>query len=92
MTVVLDRPSQLAGAADGTYYQCAMYQGPQRTVGWIEARGAKVGARVELKGEAGLWTVDAVYQPSRTITWLREKQRNDRNSLKSIWGHGKKSK
>lgn len=43
------------------YVQCRMEQftnaGRLETVGWIEERGAKVGARVELKGEDGLWTV-----------------------------------
>lgn len=84
MTVVIDRPAQLASAPDGTYYQCAMRQKDRRAVGWIEARGAKIGVRVEIKGEDGLWLVESVYEPPRTISWLRDKQRRDRNSLKSI--------
>lgn len=86
MTLVIDRPAQLAAAPDGTYYQCVMTRGDERTVGWIEARGAKVNARVELKGEDGLWVVAEVHEPPRTIAWLREKQRHDRNSLQSIKG------
>jgi hypothetical protein len=39
---------------DTLLYQCRMEQhipeGRVETVGWIEGRGAKVGARVELKG------------------------------------------
>jgi hypothetical protein len=46
------------------YYQCRFEQptpdGIIRTVAWIESRGAKVGAKVELKGEDGLWTVTTV--------------------------------
>lgn len=46
------------------YYQCRFSQtdGPATilTTGWIEGKGAIKGARVELKGEEGLWTVETV--------------------------------
>lgn len=66
------------------WYQCALAQGERRTVGWIEERGAKRGARVEIKGEDGLWDVEAVYEPSYDASWLEEKRRKDRGSLPSL--------
>lgn len=66
------------------YFQCALHQGERRTVGWIEARGARQGARVELEGCPGLWDVAAVYGPPLDASWLAEKQRRDRGSLKSL--------
>ena len=33
------------------------------THGWIDAKGAKIGAQVELKGQDGLWTVTSVGVP-----------------------------
>lgn len=66
------------------FYQCALHQGDTRTVGWIEARGAKSGARVELKGQSGLWDVVSVFQPPIDATWLDDKRRRDRGSLKSL--------
>jgi hypothetical protein len=53
-------------------FQCLLRQASTRTVAWIEARGARRGARVELKGEDGLWEVARVYQPPRTARWLQE--------------------
>lgn len=49
------------------YYQCrfekATKEGTVCTVAWIDERGAKVGALVELKGEEGLWLVTKVSEP-----------------------------
>ena len=46
-------------------YQCELRKGPRTHVAWIEARGAKVGAVVELKLGEGLrdpgWSVTQVY-------------------------------
>ena len=53
-------------------FQCLLEQGNARSVAWIEERGARVGARVEIKGEHGLWDVAAVYQPARSAAWLHE--------------------
>lgn len=69
------------------YFQCSLYRGSERTTGWIEARGAKPNACVKIKGdEVGMWTVHAVHQPPRPLTWLRDKQAKDRSSLRSIKG------
>lgn len=83
MTLVLDRTTADAANADHNYYQCLLRQGEMRTVGWIEARGAQQGYRVEIKGE-GFWIVEDVYYPGQSIEWIREKQRKDRNSCPSI--------
>jgi len=47
------------------YYQCKLIQPLTAnvtlvTIGYIEERGAIIGARVELKGEEGLWEVTTV--------------------------------
>lgn len=75
------------------YFQCRMQKpdAAHRTRGiteqvlWIEERGAKVGASVELVGD-GVWTVTAVYS-HMTGEALREKQKHDRGSLPSIIGN-----
>ena len=80
-----------------TYFQCDLRQGDRRTVGYIEERGAKVGADVELKGaefanvemiegDGNFWRVEAVYKPGISEAILRQKQANDRNALPSIIG------
>jgi hypothetical protein len=50
---------------EGIVYQCLLRQGDTRSIAWIEERGAKVGACVEIKGEDGLWDVAEVYEPPR---------------------------
>lgn len=70
-----------------TYFQCKLRQGDSETVGWIEDRGAKVGARVELKtADGGFWDVLEVYPGGLDEATLRQKQANDRNALPSIIG------
>ncbi len=64
-------------------FQCLLRQGDTRTVAWIEERGARLGARVELKDEEGLWQVVEVYQPPRTATWLQENASRVRKGLPS---------
>lgn len=66
------------------YRMCALSQGAQRTMGWIEDRGAKVGASVEIKELGGFWTVTSVGETSLTQQQLREKQSRDRNAFASI--------
>ena len=66
------------------FYQCRLHQGAERLVGWIEARAAKEGARIEVKGRAGLWDVIAVFGPPMDASWLKEKQRRDRGRLPSL--------
>ena len=68
-------------------YQCRMSEvnGAGRTVGWIPARGAKVGKLVELKEFGGaLWRVDEVGLPGLEDAVLAEKQARDRKSLASL--------
>ena len=70
------------------WYQCKL-ESPDGglMVGWIEQRGALVGANVELKSaDGGFWRVAEVYQPPMDGTALRAKQANDRNALPSIIG------
>ena len=83
MTLVLDRPKAVSGA-EVSYRQCRMRQGNAETVGWIEARGARVGARVALLELGGLWEVVAVYHPTIAGRTLRLKQQMDRSPFGSI--------
>jgi len=68
------------------YFQCRFRRGPERTVAWIEERGAKVGARVQLTslddGEA--WLVESVAKPGLESAALSDLQRLNRKSLSSI--------
>jgi hypothetical protein len=63
------------------YHQCRF-----RTVAWIEARSARVGARVDLKtlDESGPWTVEAVLGAPLAAEALKDLQRLNRKSLSSI--------
>jgi hypothetical protein len=67
------------------YYQCRLRMGTLETTGWIEKRGAKVGASVELLPSREKWEVVEVFAlnvlPEES---LRETQRLNRNSLRSI--------
>jgi hypothetical protein len=67
-----------------TYQQCGLAQDNQRTVGWIESRGAKIGARVEIEELGGFWEVTGVGETIMTREALTTKQRADRNSCQSI--------
>jgi hypothetical protein len=69
------------------WYQCRLRQGATETIGWIEARGAREGWRVELKTEQfdnGEWLVVDVFQPGLDSETLREKQAIDRKGLPSL--------
>lgn len=71
------------------YYQCKLERGPERTTGWLEARGAAVGKRVqllELSRPGELWTVVTVASAPLSKAQLAQKQQNDRNALPSIIG------
>ena len=69
------------------FYQCRLSRGDAHTVGWLEERGAKVGAFVQLLSADGeFWHVDEVYKPGLSAEALRQKQTNDRNSLPSLVG------
>ena len=42
------------------YFQCTLKQGTAITIGWIEERGARLGARVKVPELGGLWKVVTV--------------------------------
>ncbi|MBX3429441.1 MAG: hypothetical protein KF779_07655 [Hyphomonadaceae bacterium] len=67
-------------------YQCRFRRGAERTVAWIEARGAKVGALVNLEtlDKEGPWEVEAVFDVPLQDRALKEMQRLNRNSLSSL--------
>ena len=55
-----------------TYYQCRLRRAESETIGWIEERGAKVGASVELKTADGeRWDVVEVFTPGLDAAKLR---------------------
>jgi hypothetical protein len=71
------------------YYQCRLTRlvidnEVATTTGWIEARGAKVGVRVELLPSRQIWEVAEVYDHSMPLTLLKDHQRMNRHSLPSI--------
>lgn len=53
-------------------------------VGYIEERAAKLNALVEVKDQEGLWLVESVDDNPISVEQVRNKQKADRNSLKSI--------
>lgn len=70
------------------YYQCEFQklttEGTIKTVGWIEERGAKKGALVELKDETGLWTVTNVSTPGINKEEFLETKKKSRTKLASL--------
>lgn len=73
--------------SDDLWFQCRFRKAGEETVAWIEERGAKVGALVELKTADGeKWEVAEVYLPGLDGAALRAKHANDRNALPSIIG------
>ena len=70
------------------YKQCQLMLGTEATTGWIEERGAKVGAKVQLfKGSSDRWEVKRVADGVvLTEAQLREHQASHRNSLPSVEG------
>jgi hypothetical protein len=68
------------------YFQCRFRRGSERTVAWIEERGAKVGARVQLTSldDGAAWDVETVGKPGLESAALSELQRLNRKSLSSI--------
>lgn len=66
------------------FHQCRLRQDNSVIVGWIEARGAKVGARVEIPECGGFWRVETVCPKPIAADALREKQRLDRKGMPDI--------
>jgi hypothetical protein len=54
------------------------------TVAWIEERGAKLGAQVELLPSREWWEVSAVHRHTLPEDALKEHQRLHRGSLPSV--------
>lgn len=69
--------------ANMKYYQCELSQDTGRMTSWIESRGAKSGATIEIFG-AGNWVVDKVHPFALEASELHDKQKRDRNCLPSI--------
>lgn len=66
------------------FQQCRLRRGTAETVGWIEKRGARRGARVELLPSRELWDVVEVFAHTLPEDSLRETQRLNRRSLPSV--------
>lgn len=66
------------------YLQCRMTRDTFETTGWIEARGARVGAIVELLPSRNRWTVAEVFDHELPEDVLRSTQRLNRRSLPSV--------
>jgi hypothetical protein len=66
------------------YYQCRLTHGTLETIGWIEARGARVGNWVELLPEAKFWYVAEVFDHGLPEDVLRETQRQRRKPPPSL--------
>ena len=71
------------------YFQCRLEREESPgtvtvTVGWIEARGAKVGAEVELLPSKQLWKVAKVFDHAVPEDTLKKHQRLNRGSLPSV--------
>lgn len=67
------------------YHQCKLRLGDTETVGWIEERGAKLGAKVELiKMDGNFWTVTHVSKFGISAKDLKDKQERDRHCLPSL--------
>ncbi len=67
-----------------TYRQCGLAQGDKRSQGWIESRGAKVGALVEIEELGGMWEVTGVGESVMSRDELIAKQKSNRNAFGSI--------
>jgi hypothetical protein len=65
------------------YYQCKLSQDTTTDVAYIEARAAKLGALVEVKGYEGLWRVDQVGDKGIEGILLSTMQKNGRNYVKN---------
>lgn len=66
------------------FQQCRLTRDGQEMTAWIEARGAKPGATVELLPSRELWTVAEVYDHALPEDVLKESQRLNRRSLPSV--------
>lgn len=75
------------------YRLCGLAQGNARAQGWIEDRGAKLGASVEIKELGGFWKVIGVGESAISKAEMHEKESRSRQpftALKSYRGGDKK--
>ena len=66
-----------------TLQQCLLTKDGAQQVAWIEVRGAKAGAEVELKETGEFWHVSEVYQgtiSAKEAQILRDNHRKHRES------------
>jgi len=66
------------------YHQCLLTRDGLKQTAWIEERGAKQGATVEVKFDKSLWHVEHVYHPGVEAADLHKKQERDRGCFASI--------
>ena len=66
------------------YQQCGLRRDHTETIAWIEQRGARLGAQVELLPSRELWKVVAVFGHTMPEDALKEHQRLHRGSLPSV--------
>jgi hypothetical protein len=66
------------------YKQCKLRLNDEFQTAWLPLNGCRKGAYVELKADQQLWEVVEVYEGEITAQQLRENQRLNKNSLKSI--------
>lgn len=72
------------------YKQCGLAQNGSRVIGWIEERGAKLGARVSIDELGGLWEVISVGDTIRTKSEVHEAENRARQpftAMKSYRGN-----
>lgn len=72
------------------YKQCGLAQNGSRVVGWIEERGAKLGARVSIEELGGFWEVIGVGDTVRTkaeVHNVEARARQPFTALKSYRGN-----
>lgn len=65
------------------YYQCLLRKGTEEQIVWIVARGAKVGASVELLPSSEMWDVVKVFDHAISEEMLKEHQDNARRGFAS---------
>lgn len=68
-------------------YQCRLTREDTTTVAYIDQKAARVGARVELKGEEGLWTVVSIGD-CKEAEWVRANENRFKEFQGSLKGGG----
>ena len=71
------------------YKQCGLAQNGSRVVGWIEERGAKMGARVEIDELGGLWEVISVGDMTRAKSEVHKAESQARQPFTAMKSYRK---